>query len=82
MLVKSTGKEKPRPPVGKEQAPPEGATAGGGAATGGAPSPEGAAAGGGAATRGAPSPEGAAAHYKVRPLMPRHMIATPLIWLP
>jgi hypothetical protein len=25
MLVKSTGKEKPRPPVGKEQAPPEGA---------------------------------------------------------
>ena len=24
MLVKSTGKEKPRPPVGKEQAPPEG----------------------------------------------------------
>ena len=25
MLVKSTGKEKPRLPVGKEQAPPEGA---------------------------------------------------------
>ena len=49
---------------------------------GGAPSPEGATVEGGAATRGTPSPEGAAAHYKVLPLMPCHMIATPLIWLP